>query len=168
MRGVRLTIIALLMASASVASVAPMARADSFHRDPDDTPTSFDIRMARTVSHGLRHTIVFRTAFYDVIQWRRNTELWIYIDSRAGTSHDYLLVGSMSHDVAHCDLYSRDGPMRPVGGNVGPRRVTCWTKKRLLHSTHTVRFKLRAISWMDGAEVQDWAPGRFSGWYPHV
>jgi hypothetical protein len=168
MRGLRAFTITLLVAALSVPLLASSAMGDSFHRDPDDTSTSFDVRAVRTLSHLQSRTLLLSTTFYDVLQWGRRASVWFYIDSRTGPSYDFLLNTYVRHDVKkHCYLYSRDGFVGPVGVNVGPRRVTCRVKRRLLRPTRTIRFNVRAISWA-GHQVNDWAPGGFGNWYPHV
>jgi hypothetical protein len=158
----------VLVAALSVSLVSPSALADLRDHDPDDTPTTFDIRAIRTLSHLSSGAIIFATTFYDVLDWRRSSELWIYVDSRAGPAFDHVVVASKRSGVVRCELFTRHSLFGPVGVNAGPRRVTCRPKRRFLNPTHTIRFKVRAISHAAGHLVNDWAPGGFGDWYPHV
>jgi hypothetical protein len=160
--------VCVLVAALSASLVGPAALADLRDHDPNDTPTTFDIRAIRTRSHLPGGAITFATRFYDVLDWRRNTAVWIYIDSRAGPSYDRLVVASKRNGAVRCELFTRHSLFGPVGVNAGPRRVTCRPKRRFLNPTHTIRFKVRAISRAGGHQVNDWAPGGFGDWYPHV
>ena len=167
MRGLRRYTIALLVAAVAVAVVASSATAEYRDHDPDDTATSFDIRSVSSNVLPNGH-LLFRSTFYDVLQWNANSHVWVYIDSRAGASYDFLLEAGVRHDVATCYFYSRKSLIGPVGVRVGPRRVTCTVARRFLRSTHVIRWKVRALS-RDGTDVvSDWAPGGSSNWYPHV
>ncbi len=89
---------------------------------------------------------------------------------RAGPPYDFLIFARVRHDVLHCDLYSRDSLLGPVGANFGPRRVTCRVNRRLLSPTHTIRYMVRTFSLVTDPhrhEVSDWAPDRYV-WYPRV
>jgi hypothetical protein len=171
MRGLRNFTIALLVAGLSVPLFASSAMANSFDTDHDDTPASFDIRSVRSWIYTGPDIILFRSRFYDELQWTRRTSVWVYIDSRSGPSYDFLLATSVRHDVAHCDLYSVHALVGRGKVNVGPSRVTCRVKRRLLRPTRPfwhIRYKVRAISRAGGEQVNDWAPGGFGNWYPHV
>lgn len=170
MRGLRAFTIAMLVATLSVSLLASSAIGDTFRSDPDDTSTSFDIHTIRTQKHAPRQALLFSIITYDVLQWTPRTAVWIYLDSRAGPSYDFLLTTTVHNDRAHCDLYSRDSLVGPVGVHVGPKRVICRVKRSLLaiRPTHIVRFYVRAISWSGGHQVNDRAPGRIGTWYPHV
>ena len=147
MRGLRAFAIALLAATLSVPLLASSAMGDSFHRDPDDTATSFDIRAVRTVSHPPSRTLRLSATFYDDLQWSHHTFVWFYLDSRAGPLWDFYVHARPRHGVPQCLLYPRDGSLwGPVGANFGPRRVTCRVNMRLLSPTHTIRYGVRALS----------------------
>ena len=118
-----------LVARSRVLLVASPATADYRDHDPDDTATSFDIRsVSSTVSPNRR--LLFRSTFYDVLEWNANSFVWVYIDSRAGPSYDFLLDAGVRHDRAHCYFYSRHSLIGPTGVRVGPRRVTCTVARR--------------------------------------
>jgi hypothetical protein len=169
MRGLRIFTIALLVSALSVLLLASSAMADSFHRDPDDTATSFDIRAVRTLSHLQSRALLLSATTYDVLEWTANTYFWFYLDSRSGPNDDFLLYAWVRHDVAHCWLYDRYGLLGDVGVNVGPRRATCRVRKRLLRPAHTIRYSVKAVSRnLTHHVVSDWAPGGFGNWYPHV
>jgi hypothetical protein len=158
--------IALFVVAVSIPLLASSALADFSDDDPDDTPTSFDIQAVRSISH-LRDVYFFGIKFYDPLQWGPRTHVFIYMDSRSGPSYDFLIDASFRGGVK-CRLYSRDSFVGPVRVATGPRQVQCSPEKRLLRKTHRIRFKVRAISRAGGEQVNDWAPGGFGNWYPHV
>ena len=161
MKGLRTFTIALLVATLPVPLFASSAMGDSFHRDPDDMAASFDIRAVRTVSHLPSGTLLLSATTYDDIQWSIGGDTFAWF---------FLIQARVRHDVLHCDLYSRDSLLGPVGASFGPRRVTCRVNRRLLSPTHTIRYMVRAFSLVTDPhrhEVSDWAPDRYV-WYPHV
>jgi hypothetical protein len=166
-RGLRRYTIVLLVSAVCVPFMASSAMADLHDHDPDDTPTSFDLRAVRSIALPGRH-LLFRSTFYDVLEWRGTSHVWVYLDSRTGPSYDFLLAASVRHGDARCSLYSRDSLVGPVGVRVGPRRAACNVARRFLKLTHAIRWKVRAISRDASDLVSDWAPGGFGNWYPHV
>ena len=168
MRGLRIFTIAVVVAALSIPPYASSAMAFSYHRDPDDTETSFDIRAARTISNVSSPALTLSTTTYEVLQWSRRTSVWFYIDSRSGGSYDFLVTTSFKDEKPVCDLYSRDSFVGHVAANFGPRRVTCHVKKRLLRKTHSIRYKVLALSRAGGDQVWDRAPDGLGNWYPHA
>jgi hypothetical protein len=168
MRGLRTFSVALLVSALSIPLYPSSAMAFSYHRDPDDTETSFDIRAVRTISNVSSPAVILSATTFEVLQWSRRTSVWFYIDSRSGGSYDFLVTTSLNDDQPVCDLYSRDSFMGRVPANFGPRRVTCHVKKRFLRKTHSIRYNVRAISRAGGEQVNDRAPDGFGNWYPHT
>lgn len=164
----RLAGYAVLTAAIVVPLTASPSSAEYFDEDPDDTDTAFDISAVRSsVSEG--GWLVFRTLFYDVLEWRSGTEVRVFIDSRSGPSADYYLnawVGGRGED--HCELRRGGVEQWPVDVNIRPQKVVCGLPKSLLRPTHEIRWSVRTLDFLRHEPVNDWAPSGFGDWYPHV
>ncbi len=151
-------------------SLAPDAAAVIDEADPNDVSSTFDVRRAQSIPDGkyLRFTV----RFYEELDWRRNTVLQIYFDSRSGPGFDYLLHVSQENGKIRSTLTPRGDPADTTRlfKLVWPRRIYTYVIRRMLRPTHVIQWKVRTLTPDPGDPLWeiDRAPDKFSDWFPHV
>lgn len=169
LRGCVALVVALILVGAFFVQTAS---ADIDELDPDDASSAFDIRRVESSSYGPYVRLTVR--FYEELDWRRNTAMHIFIDSRSGPSWDYLIhVGrELGTSRIRATMVHRSdlADTTRLFKLVWPQRIYTNFRRSLLRPTHAIRWKLRTIAPDPGPGIwlTDWAPGPFSSWYPHL